>query len=234
MGKINLRSEHFRTQFLASGKTPSERLLGLSKLLSNWNKGTTLEKTQPKLGADLSIQDVVLLKAWIYSETGKAKVENPEIVADQILFLLIGAMRLQTQNDSEQPWVLVDQSIKNFLQAKRKNNTALLVTSIVITAGLGGMIMTTNNKADLATLSSESSINVVVPVALSTLANVYSKIKDGDCQLPQAAMLPPEQRQVYISFINDGNVDLENVENLKLALGLVNCLYPQKLMQKPN
>jgi hypothetical protein len=58
----------------------------------------------------------------------------------------------------------------------------------------------------------------------------YNKMKSGTCQLPQAAMLPPEQRQAFLMFVNKGIVEVQHVENLRLALGYVNCLYPQELM----
>ena len=68
------------------------------------------------------------------------------------------------------------------------------------------------------------------PVTMSTLLLAYNKMKSGTCQLPQAAMLPPEQRQAFLMFVNKGIVEVQHVENLRLALGYVNCLYPQELM----
>jgi hypothetical protein len=65
---------------------------------------------------------------------------------------------------------------------------------------------------------------------MSMLVLAYNKMKSGTCQLPQAAMLPPEQRQAFLMFINKGVIEVKNVENLRLALGYVNCLYPQELM----
>ena len=55
-------------------------------------------------------------------------------------------------------------------------------------------------------------------------------MKSGTCQLPQAAMLAPEQREAFLMFVNHGTVDVQHVENLRLALAYVNCLYPQELM----
>jgi hypothetical protein len=65
---------------------------------------------------------------------------------------------------------------------------------------------------------------------MSTLLLAYNKMKSGTCQLPQAAMLPPEQRQAFLRFVNNGVIEVQHVENLRMALGYVNCLYPQELM----
>jgi len=43
-------------------------------------------------------------------------------------------------------------------------------------------------------------------------------------------MLQPEEREAFISFINNGHVELDSAANLKKSLQYVNCLYPQKLM----
>lgn len=68
------------------------------------------------------------------------------------------------------------------------------------------------------------------PVTMSMLKLTYQKMQSGTCQLPQAAMLPPEQRHAFLLFINKGVVEVQNVENLRLAINYVTCLYPQELM----
>jgi hypothetical protein len=73
-------------------------------------------------------------------------------------------------------------------------------------------------------------------VTISMLQLAYQKMQSGTCQLPQAAMLPIEQRTAFLMFVNKGSIDVNHVEDLRLALGYVNCLYPQQLMrpQLPN
>jgi hypothetical protein len=79
-------------------------------------------------------------------------------------------------------------------------------------------------------LATETVAGETDPVSMSMLLLAYNKMKSGTCQLPQAAMLPPEQRQAFLMFVNKGVVEVQHVENLRLALGYVNCLYPQELM----
>ena len=63
----------------------------------------------------LSIDNIKSLKKLIKGEVRKSEVENMPVVSDQILFLFIGAIKLQIQNNSDKPWKLVNQSISNFL-----------------------------------------------------------------------------------------------------------------------
>lgn len=233
-----LASLGLHQKVLASGKTPRARLLGLSSQLSNWNVDRNSSKNSNAQLQDLSIEDVHKLKEIIHDEIKRTSVKHPEIVSDQILFLVIGAIQIQSQNHSDEAWKLVDQSIQNFLKPEREKRVLLLgsaATAIVAICVSAVMLLSpkVNDISDVAaidTLTSTTSTGIADPVTISLLLHIYNKMKDGTCQLPQAAMLPPNQRQAYLSFINDGIVDVRNVANLKLALGYVNCLYPQELM----
>jgi len=77
----------------------------------------------------------------------------------------------------------------------------------------------------------EASTSTADPVTISMLQLAYNKMKSGTCQLPQAAMLPERQRQAFLAFVNQGTIDVNNVENLRQAFGYVSCLYPQELMR---
>ena len=81
--------------------------------------------------------------------------------------------------------------------------------------------------------SSGRTINQAGSETVSSLIELYISMKKGDCQLPQAAMLQPQEREAFISFINEGKVDINSAESLKNALTYANCLYPQKLMNSP-
>lgn len=213
------------------------RLKNLGKTLSVWNKARS-EKAKNDKEADLSIEDIRSLRQLINTEIGRIKLNNPEIVADQILFLVIGAIRLQLQNNSEKPWELVNNSIASFLRPEKSYNPLLIGTSAISIAMVFVISMVTlqtqnhTAPADLfqedisgAAVISEAGVNSV-----SNLVTIYQKMQEGECQLPQAAMLHHEEREAFISFVNHGHVDIESANNLKKSLQYVNCLYPQKLM----
>lgn len=227
-----------RQKVLASGKTSKARLLGLSLQLSNWNSERNASQISNTPRKDLSIEDVHFLKEIIHSEIKKTSVKHPDVVSDQILFLVIGAIQIQSQNHSNQAWNLVDQSIQSFLKPEKEKRVlllsfaavALIVICVSATMLLSPKLNDISNEVALTESPSTATIGVADPLTISALLHVYNKMKDGTCQFPQAAMLPPDQRQAFLSFVNDGIVDMRNVGSLKLALGYVNCLYPQELM----
>ncbi len=227
-----------RQKVRISGKTSKARLLGLSSQLSNWNSERNASQTANTQRKDLSIEDVHFLKEIIHAEIKKTSVKHPDVVSDQILFLVIGAIQIQSQNHSNEAWKLVDQSIQSFLKPEKERRVlllgfaavALVVICVSATMLLSPKLNDISNEVALTKSPSTATIGVADPLTISALLHVYNKMKDGTCQFPQAAMLPPDQRQAFLSFVNNGIVDMRNVGSLKLALGYVNCLYPQELM----
>jgi hypothetical protein len=236
-----LKSDNFNKQLQKTGRSPLARLTGLSAILSSWNRQRIGNAINGK-EADLSIDDIQILKSLIENETSSLKLHNAEIVSDQILFLVIGAIKLQIQNGTEKPWELVNQSIKNFLMPNnsiKKLQVSLYSLTFIIFMGFAIILLkpkTASSVIDDPTPFNEradTTINQAGSETVSNLIELYISMKKGDCQLPQAAMLQPQEREAFISFINEGKVDINSAESLKNALTYANCLYPQKLMNSP-
>ena len=220
------------------GESPSQRLIGLSKTLSEWNT-SRIGKVKNGKEADLTINNIQTLKKLIENEVKKSKVNNIDVVTDQILFLFIGAIKLQIQNNSDKPWKLVDQSISNFLTyEKQPQKNLLLLSMLTIIVIIGFSFSFLNNHKNKSRIDSNnpldiSTINESGSETVSSLVNLYEAMKSGDCQLPQAAMLQSGEREAFISFVNEGKVDIKTAPRLKNALNYATCLYPQKLMNHP-
>ncbi len=230
LGALGLRRND-RSYTIASNAS----LLTLSSRLSHWNIERISRKNVNEQSVDLSIEDVNLLKEMIQAAINKASVKYPEVMSDQLLFLAIGAIQVQTQTGSDKAWHLVGQSIQNFLNTQKEKRSFLIglvtttfVISLSVIAILNTQMHSVSNKLPNSPIASVE--GATDPVTISTLLLAYNKMKSGTCQLPQAAMLPPEQRQAFLMFVNKGAVEVQHVENLRLALGYVNCLYPQELM----
>lgn len=231
----HLGSFSFLHSINAYKKASNTHLLGLSSQLNQWNIERIYRRTANGHPQDLSIEDVHLLKEMIHAAINKASVKYPEVVSDQLLFLAIGAIQVQSQTGSDQAWKLVNQSIQSFLTSQKEKR--LLILGLITTAFvicLSAMFMTNSKINTINNTLQHSPIELIAgtpdPVTISMLLLTYNKMKSGTCQLPQAAMLPPEQRQAFLMFVNQGVVEVQHVENLRLALGYVNCLYPQELM----
>lgn len=216
-------------------KSSNARLSGLSSQLSHWNIERIARKTTNGQSQELAIEDVNLLKEMIHTAINNTSVKCPEVISDQILFLVIGAVQVQFQTGSDKAWKLVNQSIQSFLNSQKEKRTFLfgLVTTVFVIC-LSAMAISNTQIHHINNTSSNSPIasteGATDPVTMSTLLLAYNKMKSGTCQLPQAAMLPPEQRQAFLLFVNNGTIEVQHVENLRLALSYVNCLYPQELM----
>ncbi len=233
-------------QSISSHKRQSNaRLLGLAKQLSQWNIERISIKSAHGQSQNLSIEDVNSLKEIIHSAINRASVKCPEVFLDQMLFLAVGAIQIQSQTGSDKAWTLVNHSIQNHIHSQKEGR--MMLAGMVITAFvvcLSAMTMTNSHISANNSLAQpinhqiqpspvDLTTGVADPVTISTLQLAYHKMKSGTCQLPQAAMLQPEQRLAFLLFVNKGVIEVQHVENLRLALGYVNCLYPQELMHPP-
>lgn len=232
-----LSSNEFKSQLSMTGKSPIARLNGLSNILNTWNQART--RGAQSLAADLSINDISILKDIIHTEIDRLSLKNAEVISDQILFMIIGAMKLQLQNNSTQPWALVSQSISSFTSTQKSKKAAFMsLAFITLLVGIGmtakNSFLHKNTEApDIFRTADVSSVNDLGNATVNNLIGMHLKMKEGNCQLPQAAMLQPQDREAFMAFINEGKVEIATAANLKSALGYVHCLYPQKLMDKP-
>jgi hypothetical protein len=216
-------------------KTSNTYLLRLSSQLNQWNIERVSKKNVNRQSLDLSLDDVSALKELIRVAIEKASRKYPEVFYDQLLFLTIGAIQVQSQTGSDKSWSLLNQLIKSHLNTqkeKRMFSLGIITVAIMICFTVITIQKPKTHHLDDTSqiLASETAKGETDPVSMSMLLLAYNKMKSGTCQLPQAAMLPPEQRQAFLMFVNNGVVEVQHVENLRLALGYVNCLYPQELM----
>ncbi len=230
-----LGSLGFLKSFITNKKASKAVLLRLPAQLNQWNVERISKKSVNGQSLDLSLNDVNSLKDLIRVAIEKASIKYSEVIYDQLLFLTIGAIQVQSQTDSDKAWSLVNQSIQSHLNLQKEKklfSLGIIATAMVICFTVMSISHQKPHHVDEASqiLATETVVGEADPVSMSMLLLAYNKMKSGTCQLPQAAMLPPEQRQAFLMFVNKGVVEVQHVENLRLALGYVSCLYPQELM----
>lgn len=212
-----------------SDRQANARLYELSHQIHQWNIARLLSSSKQAL----TIEDIHDLKELIQNCISKADLKQPDVIADQLLFLAIGAIQIEAQNGSDQAWQLVNRAIHNIAKPKKTTPTFMHYVGATLFAICILTTIATQTKTHTAPPVTPFTMpvsNTPDPVTISMLNLTYHKMKAGTCQLPQAAMLPPEQRHAFLLFVNTGTVDVLHVEDLRLALGYVNCLYPQELM----
>jgi hypothetical protein len=211
-------------------------LLKLSQQLYQWNSARIASND----ALALTLQDIDSIKQKIQSAISKTRINDADIFADQILFLSIGAIQIQAQTSSDQAWDLVKKAIASHVSHKQDKRlfafASLSLITIICISMMTHRPAHTVKAPQTADAVIETAINGTDPVTISMLQLAYQKMQSGTCQLPQAAMLPIKQRVAFLMFVNKGSIDVNHVEDLRLALGYVNCLYPQQLMrpQLPN
>jgi hypothetical protein len=211
-------------------------LLQLTSQLSAWNNQRITKHAMAGQANDLSADDISAIKKTINTSIHQASVQLGDVFPDQLLFLAIGAIQIQAQTQSDQAWGRVNQLIVSTIESKKEKSvfqfSAIAITLLVfmsLFAMSNTQVKTTTPPA--TTFISVDSATHVDPLTIEMIELTYRKMKNGSCQLPQAAMLPEVQRVAYLNFINNGVIKVKQVESLRLALGYVNCLYPQDLMR---
>lgn len=216
--------------------TSNAHLLRLSSQLNHWNTERVSRKNAEGQLHDLCVEDVDALTEMVQLAIKQASVKCPEIFADQILFLVVGAIQIQSQTGSDKAWQRVHQSVVSLLDSQKEKRgfqyslaTFLLLIALTIFTVSRTPLPPVHTDTQDFQMESTTSAGTD-PVTISTLLLAYNKMKSGICQLPQAAMLQPEQRAAFLMFVNKGVVDVHHVQDLRIALDYVNCLYPQELM----
>ena len=234
-----LTFQDFYGRYKSAGKTQLARLLKLSGTLEKWSHDRFAENTE--VIKVFSIRDVQALRQLIESEVSSITPDESNVVTDQILFLLIGAIKVQAETNSTATWPLVNQTIRELVSPTKKNNILMYFSmiSFVITVGFALTILSINNKYTQVATLNPTEVAQVVPInqvgskAVDNLINVYNKMKRGNCQLPQALLLQPKDRDAFIAFVTEGEVTISTADSLKKSLDYADCSYPQKLMEDP-
>ncbi|NOT15482.1 MAG: hypothetical protein HOP21_07895 [Methylotenera sp.] len=217
-----------------SCKRSNACLYGLSAQIHQWNIARVSNCHLHGLAQTFSIEHAQALKTIIHASISKTDIKQPEVVIDQLLFLVIGAIQIESQNDSNDAWQLVNRAVQNIATPKNEKPVLILFSIIMLLATFTHFSINVHRHSQPSitpTLPLVLSVNNSPdPVTISMLELTYHKMKAGTCQMPQAAMLAPEQRNAFLMFVNTGTIDVHHVKDLRLALGYVNCLYPQQLM----
>lgn len=234
-----LTFEDFYGRYKSTGKTQLARLLKLSGSIEKWSQDCI--SSNKEVIKELSIRDVQALRRLIENEVSSIDTDEPSVVTDQVLFLIIGAVKVQAQSSSSTTWPLVNQTIKELVSPRKKQNSVMLFSLLgfVLIAGFALTLLSINNKNTPATALSPIEVAQGMPInqvgsqTVDNLINVYHKMQSGECQLPQALVLQPKDREAFIAFVTEGKVTINTAESLKKSLEYADCNYPQKLMKNP-
>lgn len=231
-----LQSVELKSAIAASGQTPSDRISNFADILSKLSGDPEKYNALKILADNLNPDDVNALRELIFEEVSKLSYLNAIEVTDQILFLIIGALKLDAKKSSfTDPWYLAKLSINSLIKKNNKFNGYKYTFWSLVFLFTGSLIWFAGTKYNNHGLENPLAVryNEIIPLP-EPIQNPYipkhfyslkAQMDKTTCQFPQAAMLPADQRAAFLNFINTGKIALEELSNLQMALTRVNCDY---------
>lgn len=208
-----------------AGKVPRNRIIGLVKALS-------MESIEYIDATDLEI-----LRGLITSEISKIGAKHPDVVAEQVAMVIIGTLRMQVRNEGNVSWDIANNAIDALLAGSRRPTFKKYYLA-VIAAAVGLVSYQFFLLPEIATKGIEIDKLAISPIDPSipspyVPSHFYSMRENMEkmkCQFPQAMMLPEDQRSAFLTFIQSGEIALNELTQLQLALAKVHCTYPALTM----
>jgi hypothetical protein len=231
-----------------SSKKPQARLLNLFDILENWLDAPSIQldsssfiKSQTQSHA---LQDFLALEAT------KAGAEMPEVLANQLYFMVVAAAQEKLQGNNHVSFshaksaasaLIVAQTKKEF-HIKKSVAYAVAASFFAVVVGTSAFfVMNTEQqqtvialtKQDMPTETTlEASSTIASPEQTAALVAQLEQMRHGNCQLIEAIQLPDNQKAIYINMIVNGRVSTDPQEQV-IALELIKrtrCNYTPMLM----
>lgn len=233
-----LDSDWLQRMALKAGRKPAARMLALFDIVEDWSAAPGmrehLQTWQPELEDGCALR---LFMAQLAREAGAAQ---PEALASQLCSLLLGALREELrapeQNALSHAKTAAALLIGNQLQRPGAGRSRMAASATALAAGLLLAVFAIEPSIEHSTpLRTElaKAPDRLNPDQMAALYRMHDKIQAGVCDYPQALMLPPEQRAVYLENVVSGNGNDLVPGTLVLAQQLyqhVDCYYPPAAM----
>lgn len=235
-----IRNKHLtslRLEIQNNGKTPQERLRAMISTFSNWSKDSEKQKVMREIAVTMDFHDIDLLRKLINEQVIKLKVKNTNDLTDQILFILIGALKFEIKREAfSNHWQLAELSLNSVLSVSNRKSFGLINTLLVGSfLMLIGAIYYINQHTPVVLQAKkvnlvgnnylDSTEPIPSPYVPSHFYSLRKEMGKSVCIIPQAATLPQEQRAAFLTFIKTGEIELDQLTNLQAALSLVHCEY---------
>ncbi len=234
---VNQQLNNFKSEVYSQSTTPKGRLKAVISVFSAWSEDVEKQKVMREIAVKMEFHDIDFLRKLIDEQVHKLKVKKPSDLTDQILFIIIGALKFEIKREAfSKHWQLAELSLDSVLTVSNSRNLSLfsymILSGFVLVIGAITYInfhkpirletksvnLTGNNYLD----STEPIPSPYVPSHFYSLRKEMGK---SVCIIPQAATLPQEQRAAFLTFIKTGEIELDQLTNLQAALSLVHCEY---------
>lgn len=252
-----LHSDWLLKMMEKSGSNPRSRMLALFDLLHDWAGAPgvcgTLEKNAYLSGSAAGLLDYLARQARL------SGIPDPDALAHQVYFIALGALRAELASSGGNAILQAKQAATVLLGAHaqavpRRTQSVLMaglmagVTGLFLLALAGIMLPSGNDNGfipqpqSIAKAQTSPAAHVALrtqpapqlnsPDQVASLHDLLERIRQGVCQYPQALMLAPEQRAIFLEHVvnstaSAGPADMREIREL---VRKVECYYPPVAM----
>lgn len=220
-------SEWLKRKVIKSSAKPAARVLNLFAILQDWMDAPGMREHLNVVSA-ASHQE---LHAFILSLVTDAKLQNPEKLTFQLLFLLMGALNDEQRNPGcnameragKAAAVMVASAQPRLARLPALASASFGLVAVVITAWslMPTPQQSAHSPTQLAGAIQTVAMEAARPDQLAAIYQLHDRLQSGQCSYPQALMLAANQRALFL----DGVVNLDKLNTTASNLNEVSQLY---------
>lgn len=225
-----------------SGDTPRQRVLALFDILQDWTTAPGVKSDARMTGAE----DALI--AYLTVQLTALRLPEPEVLATQIYFIALGALHSAGTGECGDAFLQGRQAAAILLDAHRppRRATAGAAVAASLFALVSAMFMAAGEypaapSHSMTTLATPKDIPALRPTParfgsspdqVASLHDSLERMRGGVCLYPQALMLAPEARAVFLENVVNGSVptDAGQIREARLLAQKVECYYAPAAM----
>jgi len=220
-----------------TGNTPRQRILALFDILQDWMSAPGLKTDTEMTGSEEALIE------YLAGQLSALHLPEPDILATQIYFIALGALHTAGTGERGDAFLQGRQAAVVLLDAHRpphrvKVGAAVaasifaVVSAIFFSAGESPVAPSQQMAAlpaptDIATFQPVRARLGNSPDQVASLHDSLERMRRGVCQYPQALMLAPEARAVFLENVVNGSVptDAGQIREARRLAQKVECYY---------
>jgi hypothetical protein len=237
-------SDWLKRMVSKSSAAPTARIVNLFAILQDWMDAPGI---RPQLG-DLDVASRNELQAFIHTLVSDAGLSEPEKLAFQLHFLLLGALNDELRNPGNKALERAGEAAAVMVAAARaparfgKSHVLAAASFGVLAVMVGALtLLPVSMPQEPAVTQSHlaASVQDVVlassrPDQLAAIYQLHDKLQTGQCSYPQALMLSADQRALFLDGvvnIDRLNATASNLDEVRQLYKKVDCSYAPAAMQ---
>lgn len=223
-----LASGWLRHMAQKAGTTPQARMLALFDILQDWVEAPGIRRSL--LDVTPADADHSGLRTFLVQLAVKAGAADAEALASQLYCILLGALREELRDPDRQALsharLAAGRLIASQMRSRAPMRGAMAVSATALAMLLLLSVFAFNIKRQAsfiapAPVAMAKTPEMLNPDQVAAVYHMHDKMQAGECGYPQALMLSPEQRAVYMENVVSGNGN----DLMSATLVLVNQLY---------